>query len=355
MTASTQLLFFFSALGAFNGLLLSIYLLFFLRPARLSNRLLGLLLLALSVRIGKSVYMSFNEETAPLFLQVGLTACFFIGPLLLAYLKAARDGLEKIPRGWWWILAGLSAIVLGVGLWRPYLFYPEFWTCYFIQFIYTVWSLSLVVAAWIIWPVLRRGRKQWTVSELWWVNVFVGNVVVHLAYRYGAYNSYIVGALSFSLVFYLLGLWYILQRKETGFLVSERPKYADKKIEADEAAELLTRCQEIMEKDRLYLQSDLKLEDLAQAAASSSHQLSQLLNDNLGQSFAAFVRGYRVRHAQTRILTDDHLTLEAIGLEAGFGSKSTFYAAFREVTGTTPAKFRASQKSTTGGGIPPKL
>jgi len=355
MTVSSQLLFFFSALGAFNGLLLSLYLLFFLRPARLSNRLLGLLLLALSVRIGKSVYMSFNEETAPLFIQVGLTACFFIGPLLLAYLIVARDELEKIPRSWWWILAGLIIIVLSIGLWRPYLHYREFWNRYFIRFIYAVWSLGLLAAAVVLWPVLRRRPKQWTVSELWWVNVFAGNLVVHLAYRYGSYSSYIVGALSFSLVFYLLGLWYILQQKEAGFLVTERAKYADKKIGAEEALELLDQCQQTMEQDKLFLQSDLKLEDLAKAVGSSSHQLSQLLNDNLGQSFSAYVRGYRIRHAQVRILTDDHFTLEAIGLEAGFGSKSSFYAAFREVTGTTPAKFRASQKPTTGGGIAPKL
>ncbi|MEM1358228.1 MAG: helix-turn-helix domain-containing protein [Bacteroidota bacterium] len=355
MTVSTQLLFFFSALGAFNGLLLAVYLLFFLRPPRLSNRLLGLLLLALSVRIGKSVFMYFNQETAPLFLQIGLTACFFIGPLLLAYLVAARDGLEKVPHSWWWVLAGLTAIVLGVGWWRPYVTNRDFWSHYFIHFIYTVWTIGLVASAGVLWPVLKRGRKRWTVSELWWVNVFVGNVIVHLAYRYGAYNSYIVGALSFSLVFYLLALWYILQRKETNFLVRERPKYVDKKIEADAAAALLARCQVTMEKERLFLQSDLKLEDLAQAVGSSSHQLSQVLNDNLGQSFASYVRTYRVEHAQARMLIDDHLTLEAIGLEAGFGSKSSFYTAFREVVGTTPAKFRAQQKSTTRNGISPKL
>ncbi|MEM9931436.1 MAG: AraC family transcriptional regulator, partial [Bacteroidota bacterium] len=102
MTFDSQLLFFFSALGAFNGLVLAIYLLFFLRPVKLSNRLLGLLLLAFSIRIGKSVFLFFNgRESIPIFLQVGLTACIFIGPLLWAYLKAERDGLEKMPWSWW--------------------------------------------------------------------------------------------------------------------------------------------------------------------------------------------------------------------------------------------------------------
>lgn len=175
------------------------------------------------------------------------------------------------------------------------------------------------------------------------MNVFAGNLIVHLAYRYSSYTSYIVGALSFSCVFYLLGVWFILQRRQADFLVEDRPRYADRKIDDGAAAALLARCNTAMEEERLFLRADFKLDDLARAAGSTAHQVSQLMNDNLGQSFAAYVRSYRVRHAQEKILTDDHLTLEAIGEEAGFGSKSAFYSAFKEVAGTTPARYRKEQ------------
>lgn len=339
MNFPDQLLFFFSALGAFNGLLLSVYLLFILRPARLSNRLLGLLLLALSVRIGKSVFMFFNRETAPLFIQIGLTACFFIGPLLWAYLRAERDEVKKVPISWWSGFGILAVFIVGYGIWKPYHSHPEYWSGTFIYYvIYGVWLAGILGAAWVLWPVVRK--PKWSNIEIWWVNIFTGNLIVHLAYRYSSYTSYIVGALSFSFVFYLLGLWFILQRRQAGFLAGDRPRYGDRKIEDDEATALLARCNAAMEDHQLFLRADFKLDDLAQAAGSTSHQISQLLNDNLGQSFAAYLRSFRVCHAQEKILTDDHLTLEAIGEESGFGSKSAFYAAFKEIAGTTPARYR---------------
>ncbi|MFK8162139.1 MAG: helix-turn-helix domain-containing protein, partial [Lewinella sp.] len=137
-----------------------------------------------------------------------------------------------------------------------------------------------------------------------------------------------------------LGLWFILQRRQAGFLVEDRPRYGDRKIDDGAAAALLARCNAAMEEQQLFLRANFKLDDLASAAGSTVHQISQLLNDNLGQSFATYVKGYRVKHAQKKILIDDHLTLEAIGEEAGFGSKSAFYAAFKEVAGTTPARYR---------------
>ncbi len=56
MEFSAQLLFFFSALGAFNGFLLAVYFLFFAKPKNLINRMLGMLILMLSIRVGKSVF-----------------------------------------------------------------------------------------------------------------------------------------------------------------------------------------------------------------------------------------------------------------------------------------------------------
>jgi hypothetical protein len=64
MGLGNNALFFFSSLGAFNGLILGIYFIFFSARKHLSNYFLGALLLALSIRVGKSVayFFDYNRQ-----------------------------------------------------------------------------------------------------------------------------------------------------------------------------------------------------------------------------------------------------------------------------------------------------
>lgn len=78
MDSSKELLFFFSALGAFNGIVLSIYFFFFTKKKFLTNYFLGGLLFALSIRIAKSVFVYFNPTLPKMYLQIGLTVCFLL-------------------------------------------------------------------------------------------------------------------------------------------------------------------------------------------------------------------------------------------------------------------------------------
>ncbi|MEL7533145.1 MAG: hypothetical protein AAFN10_17645 [Bacteroidota bacterium] len=75
MDLAQQSVFLLSALGAFNGFLLSGYFLLIKQEKRLSDYFLGGLLLMLSIRIFKSVFLYFNPELFQLFVQIGLSAC----------------------------------------------------------------------------------------------------------------------------------------------------------------------------------------------------------------------------------------------------------------------------------------
>ena len=91
-----------------------------------------------------------------------------------------------------------------------------------------------------------------------------------------------------------------------------------------------------------HLDPRLSLDDLAAALGIAARDLSQLIKSSNGGNFYQFVNGHRVAEAR-RLLTDPaerRTSIEAIGLMAGFRSRSTFYDSFRRETGQTPAHYR---------------
>ncbi|NQX43336.1 Helix-turn-helix domain-containing protein [Pedobacter steynii] len=347
MNIGKELLFFFSALGAFNGLILSLYFSFFTKKKYLSNYFLGALLFALSVRIGKSVFVYFDGNLPKIYLQIGLSACFFIGPLLYCFLKSAVKGLEVMPKSWKWMIALLFLPVLVVGICYPYENYPGLWNQYFGKVIYCQWFIFLVVSGFVIKDTLKKmiaKGQQLTAAEVWLLMIFFGNVVIFISFFLAMirapFTSYISGSIGFSLILYLI-ISVLLYRKKTDDLFLFSPnKYTGKKLQEEEAGTLLGKLERVMTEQAVYRNPDLKLSDLSKGIHVSSHQLSQLLNDNLGKNFTTFVNEFRINEACRIISTDHRLTLESIGYEVGFNSKSTFFAAFKKITGTTPLSYQ---------------
>ncbi|MCU0348885.1 MAG: helix-turn-helix transcriptional regulator, partial [Saprospiraceae bacterium] len=96
-----------------------------------------------------------------------------------------------------------------------------------------------------------------------------------------------------------------------------------------------------MTDERLYLEPELTLSDLARRLQTNASVLSAVVNRAFGKNFNDFVNEYRVE-AVKRLLEDpkaSHLSLLGIGLECGFNSKSTFNRAFRKVTGVAPSEW----------------
>lgn len=118
-------------------------------------------------------------------------------------------------------------------------------------------------------------------------------------------------------------------------------KYRKSKVSGDKAEEVARRLHETMDRKELYKDQSLSLESLAAALDVNRHTLSQVLNDRFGKSFQSYVQELRIREAKRLLLTKgDLLSIEGIGREAGFASRSVFYAAFRKEVGMAPSEFR---------------
>lgn len=99
-----------------------------------------------------------------------------------------------------------------------------------------------------------------------------------------------------------------------------------------------------MDTGNLHRDPLLTLNGLARAARMPEHHVSQVLNQRLGLSFYDFVNGHRIDEAKTILAASDASVLD-VAYDVGFNSRSTFYAAFRKITGQTPSAFRSGSRA----------
>lgn len=349
MKLSQEILFFFSALGAFNGFIISIYLLLFKKSRTATSYFLGLLLLMLCIRIGKSIFLYFYPDLPGIYIQIGLSACFLIGPSLYYFVKSALIQPEKIPVAWkraywFWVL-----IIVIAGIIFSYQNYPYAWRHPIPKLIYAQWAVFVILSGWLLrtlFAKLLSSTEELLATEKSLISIYIGVLVIHMAFvlaTMGAFKGmYISGALFFSFILYLnIPLFINRKKSNTIFLVDqEGERYVNKKIVDEHAQTLTEKLQKIITEQELYKNPDLKLNDLAKKINISGHQLSQLLNDNLGKSFAAYINEYRITEACKLMVSEHAIKLEAIGYEVGFNSKSTFYTAFKKHKNTTPTRYK---------------
>lgn len=127
----------------------------------------------------------------------------------------------------------------------------------------------------------------------------------------------------------------------------DEEKYVASSLEDHQKETFLKRIREHFNDSEPYLDHELTLRQVSDQVDIPHRYVSQVINERLGQHFMDFVNSYRVERAQA-LLNDpssEHLSIDGIGWEAGFKSRSAFYTAFKKVTSTTPGAFRRQSKS----------
>lgn len=108
----------------------------------------------------------------------------------------------------------------------------------------------------------------------------------------------------------------------------------------ESGADLMSRIQKLMEEDRLFLNPELRLSDVAAAVGSNNTYVSACINGQLGISFTTLVTRYRVQHAQELLRQKPSLRPSEVAFASGFSSERSFFRCFKAVTGLTPSEWR---------------
>ena len=122
---------------------------------------------------------------------------------------------------------------------------------------------------------------------------------------------------------------------------AEQGKYRTSPLTAGKMEEVGQALLELMERERPYLDPELRIADLATRLQLPPHYLSQVLSESLGLNFYDFVNRYRVEAVKQKLGDERyrHYSILAIGLECGFANKTTFNRTFKKMTGHTPSGF----------------
>ena len=107
-------------------------------------------------------------------------------------------------------------------------------------------------------------------------------------------------------------------------------------------AEQLEKLQWTVSTEKLYLDANLSLSQLAKSVRMSPTLVSDLINRGLGQNFNDYINRYRVETIIKRLSDQNysHLSILAIALDNGFNSKATFNRVFKKITGKSPSEYR---------------
>jgi len=151
-----------------------------------------------------------------------------------------------------------------------------------------------------------------------------------------------MGALSFSFILYLVSLLLIFKNNKNSTFFQENEKYRNKIIDQETIVQIERKITIIKDKE-LFLNPNLTLADVANELNVSKHNLSQYLNEKVSKSFTTYVNDFRIERAKQLLQTGSNYTIDALGYDSGFNSKSTFYTAFKKTTGKTPNEFRKSK------------
>ncbi|WP_164851383.1 helix-turn-helix transcriptional regulator [Larkinella soli] len=127
------------------------------------------------------------------------------------------------------------------------------------------------------------------------------------------------------------------------------PKYEKSNLTPEQAAIYQQALIQLMENQKLFLEPEITLTQLASHLNAPAYHVSQVLNTVSGLTFYDFINHYRVEEAKRELTNPrkSHLTILSIGLDAGFNSKASFNAVFKKVTGQTPSEYRKNPSTET--------
>jgi len=348
---SDILLIIVSSAGLLHGVLFAFYLVIFKKKKSLTNTILGLILVFMALRIGKSVLLNFGDNLELSFIVAGLAFLLLIGPLLRWYVLGMTRPNFKLPKYYLIELVPFTLVFISSFLVSEDLIDKEskhtivvfgsvliFIYLHFASYIFS--SGIVLKQAKKSYKDVLKTKSQKAIFE-WLQLVIIGFAINWVSYFLNIIEDtvpYIVGPLLYSLVIYFLSY------KAFQLKVTDLDGDVFKK---NENASLFDQISTLVIRDKLYLESDISLSRISKLVGKSAQNTSEIINQYAKQNFNDFINHYRIQEAKMMLLDtkNEKYTISSIAFDIGFNSLSSFNTAFKKFEGTTPSLYRKGKSS----------
>lgn len=363
--------FFFFACGLI-GVFLSIVLNLRSKGDTISNILISVFVLFQSLFIIQGgLFLSRNNFSTPdmLFLTTSLALSF--GPLLYFYFKRISERYIFKSKDILHLVFPLLAILYFL----PFYFLPyeeklgmvfnsresSSFRGIIIVGIILAKVVSLIYYSILIYKVYRKKLHNKVDSHIihWQRNMMwlsFGYVLLYLVFVAARLNLFAINisvypqVFALSLVVLYIGYIAFVQPRvfSKKFLFNEVSllKYKNSGLTTSFSEELKEQLMFLLNKEKIYKQSDINLGDLAEKLDTTKHNISQVINEHFEMNFFHLINKYRIAEA-IEIFKNDfnrNLNIIEVAYDVGFNNKVTFNKAFKEELHMTPSEFLREQR-----------
>ncbi len=278
---------------------------------------LGLILLAIGLRIGKSIIYFLANGIAPVGLSLGFLGLASIGPLLWFLIKDV--GSLRAKNVWHFLLPVSGTITC-------YIVTPSRWETQ----IYIGATVVLMVYLIVSWIHHFRTKE----ALIWNRNVLImtSGVWMALVYQHASNTmmDYAFGAIIASVFLYWI------------FYQSFKSSAFTKGLSITLPDHTLKQVKEAFEDQMLFRESGITLQSFSAKLKIPSYLVTRSVKELYDRSFPEALNYFRIEEVKQMLLdpAKEHLKIESLAYEVGFASPSAFYSSFKKVTGQTPTSYQ---------------
>ncbi len=290
-----------------------------------ANLFLGMTMLALSLRIGKSLVYYFWSDMSLWGVGIGGAGLWAVGPSLLFYVLVIHGyRIRKahlvlyLPS----IFMALSAIFFN---WRDMHVAYQFGILYL---------MSLPIIGVLIYRKSSILLQKQPLALLTFV-LSIGGAFIYQIMS-DTIESYALGAIFASLLLYAIN--YVLMTTQLNVVKSRSLKKFDATVSLEP---VLDKIKAQLEEDQLYRRPKLTLSKLSETINEPVYMVRQAIVQLEGKNFNEYINGYRINEVIKLLESNNQqYTIEGMALNVGFTSTSSFYEAFKRITDCTPVEYK---------------